>query len=791
MQISEAWLRSYVNPPISTETLVEQLTMAGLEVGSVEPAAALFSGVVVGEVISLQQHPDADRLRICQVAVGQEELLQIVCGASNVRVGLKIPAALCGAVLPGDFKIKKSKLRGEESFGMLCSEKELGLAADANGLMELSIEAPVGVDIRDYLSLNDSIIEVDLTPNRADCLCVEGLAREVALLNKMDWSITEVNKVVVSHPETLKISIEVPNACPRYLGRLIKGVNAKAITPLWMQERLRRSGLRSLGPLVDVTNYVLLELGQPLHVFDAEKLSGGITVRWAKADESVTLLNNEVVKLDNEALVIADDEKVLALAGIMGGNDSAVSEKTHSLFLECAFFTPLAIAGKARRFGLHTDSSHRFERGVDATLQARAIERATQLIIDIAGGNAGPIAEVTTEESLPKRSSVLLRRQKIEKTLGIVLADDYIIDIFQRLGMTILSHADGWEVVPPGFRFDIAIEADLIEEIARIYGYNNLPRTSLLMRSELSSATESLLDIDRVKDLLVDRGYQEAITYSFVDEEIQKIVMPDDEPIRLKNPISSEMAVMRTTLWCGLLKAALYNTNRQQSRVRLFESGLRFVQQNGQTHQQKMLAGLVLGAAYSEQWSASSRRVDFYDVKADIQALFTLTGCEVDFHSATHASLHPGQSAEILSADGQKIGWLGMLHPNLEKQLGFDTQVFLFELDQNVMLSKRISAFKSLSKYPSVTRDLALIVNEEVSASEIINCIKKSGETALQDVIIFDLYRGKGIEEGKKSIALSLVIQDDMQTLTDSEVDAIVSRLLLLLANEKNAKLRD
>ena len=791
MQISEAWLRSYVNPPISSDTLVEQLTMAGLEVGSVEPAAAIFSGVVVGEVISLQQHPDADRLRICQVAVGQEELLQIVCGASNVRVGLKIPAALCGAVLPGDFKIKKSKLRGEESFGMLCSEKELGLAADANGLMELSIEAPVGIDIRDYLSLNDSIIEVDLTPNRADCLCVEGLAREVALLNKMDWSITEVNKAAVSHQETLKVSIEVPKACPRYLGRLINGVNAKAITPLWMQERLRRSGLRSLGPLVDVTNYVLLELGQPLHVFDAEKLSGGITVRWAKADESVTLLNNEVVKLDNEALVIADDEKVLALAGIMGGNDSAVSDETHSLFLECAFFTPLAIAGKARRFGLHTDSSHRFERGVDATLQTRAIERATQLIIDIAGGNAGPIAEVISEDTLPKRYSVLLRRQKIEKTLGIELADEYIIDIFQRLGMVIHSHADGWEVVPPGFRFDMAIEADLIEEIARIYGYNNLPRTSLLMRSELSSATESLLDIDRVKDLLVDRGYQEAITYSFVDEEIQKIVMPNDEPIRLKNPISSEMAVMRTTLWCGLLKAALYNTNRQQSRVRLFESGLRFVQQNGQTHQQKMLAGLVLGAAYSEQWSESSRKVDFYDVKADIQAMFTLTGCEVDFHSATHASLHPGQSAEILSADGQKIGWLGMLHPNLEKQLGFDTQIFLFELDQNLMLNKRISAFRSLSKYPSVRRDLALIVNEDVTASEIINCIKKSAEIALQDVIIFDIYRGKGIEEGKKSIALSLVIQDDVQTLTDSEVDAIVSRLLLLLANEKNAKLRD
>ena len=791
MQISEAWLRSYVNPSISSEKLIEQLTMAGLEVGSVEPAAAIFSGVVVGEVLSIQQHPDADRLRICQVDVGQEESLQIVCGASNVRVGLKTPAALCGAVLPGDFNIKKSKLRGVESLGMLCSEKELGLAADANGLMELSSDAPVGIDIRDYLSLNDSIIEVDLTPNRADCLCVEGLAREVALLNKMDWSITKVNKTVIGHQDTLKVTVEDTTACPRYLGRLIKDVNAKAITPLWMQERLRRSGLRSLGPLVDVTNYVLLELGQPLHVFDANKLSGDITVRRAKTDESLLLLNNEVVTLDNEALVIADDQKALALAGVMGGNDSAVSDVTQSLFLECAFFNPLAIAGKARRYGLHTDSSHRFERGVDATLQDRAIDRATQLIIDIAGGSAGPITVVSTKENIPKRSSVLLRRQKIEKILGINFTDEYIVDLFQRLGMTIQAEAEGWQVVPPGFRFDIGIEADLIEEIARIYGYNNLPRSSLLMRSELTTATETLLDIDRVKDLLVDRGYQEAITYSFVDEDIQKTVTPNDELIRLKNPISSEMAVMRTTLWCGLLKAALYNTNRQQTRVRLFESGLRFVKQNGETHQQKMLAGLVLGTAYSEQWTEKSRKVDFYDVKADIQAMFALAGCEVNFHSATHVSLHPGQTAQIVTLDGQIIGWLGMLHPNLEKKLGFDTQVFLFELDQNLMLNKRISVFKSLSKYPSVRRDLALIVDEAITASEIINCVKKSTGTVLQDVIIFDVYRGKGIEEGKKSMALSLVIQDDTQTLTDSEIDAIVSRLLLLLANEKNAKLRD
>ncbi len=791
MQISEAWLRSYVNPAISTEELVEQLTMAGLEVGSVEPAAAKFSGVVVGEVVSMHQHPDADRLRICHVAVGQAEPLQIVCGASNVRVGLKIPAALIGAILPGDFKIKRSKLRGEESFGMLCSEKELGLATDANGLMELADDAPVGVDIRDYLSLDDNIIEVDLTPNRADCLCVEGLAREVAVLNKMDWTTTQIDSVTIGCQDVLSVTVEATEACPRYLGRLINGVNAKAVTPLWMQERLRRSGLRSLGPLVDVTNYVLIELGQPLHVFDTVKLSGGITVRLAKADEALALLNNQVIKLDNEALVIADDKQVLALAGIMGGSDSAVNSDTRSVFLECAFFAPRAIAGKARRFGLHTDSSHRFERGVDATLQLRAIERATQLMLDIAGGEAGPITEVTTEVALPQRQEVLLRRERIAKTLGIALVDEQVVDIFQRLGMVVQTQADGWQISPPGFRFDIAIEADLIEEVARIYGYNNLPSSSLLMRSELSSVTEALLDIDRVKDLLVDRGYQEAITYSFVDEDIQKTIAPEMDVIRLQNPISSELAVMRTTLWCGLLKAALYNTNRQQNRVRLFEAGLRFIKKDGETQQQKMLAGLVLGDVYSDQWGDKARKVDFYDMKADIEAIFTLTGCQVRFSSAQQSALHPGQTAEILTADGETVGWMGMLHPNLEKQLGFDTQVFLFELDQNRLLNKRIPVFKSLSKYPSVKRDLALIVNEDVSASEIVNCIMDSAEPALQEVVIFDIYRGKGVEEGSKSIALTLVMQDYKQTLTDPEIDAIVGRLLTLLNTEKNAKLRD
>ncbi|MDO9048347.1 MAG: phenylalanine--tRNA ligase subunit beta [Methylobacter sp.] len=791
MQISEAWLREYVNPAINTEQLVEQLTMAGLEVDSVTPAAAVFSGVVVGEVLAMEPHPDADRLRVCKVAAGEAEPLQIVCGASNVRVGLRIPAALIGAVLPGDFKIKKSKLRGVESYGMLCSEKELGLAADANGLMELAVDAPVGVDIRNYLSLNDNIIEVDLTPNRADCLSVEGIAREVAALNKMDWSATQVEKYAVSHTDTLTVSVKATDACPRYLGRLLKGVNPKAETPLWMQERLRRSGVRSLSAVVDITNYVLIEFGQPLHTFDAAKLTGGISVRYAQTDESVALLNGQTIKLDNETLIIADDKQALALAGVMGGSESAVSDETQDVFLECAFFTPQSIAGKARNYGLHTDSSHRFERGVDPTLQERAIERATQLIINIAGGSVGAITEVTTAATLPQRFAVLLRKQRLEKTLGIALADEQVVDIFQRLGMSVQTQPDGWSVTAPGFRFDIAIEADLIEEIARIVGYNNLPNSSLLMRSELGKATEAVLDLDRVKDLLVDRGYQEAITYSFVDEEIQQAVAPDDDVIRLKNPISSDLSVMRTTLWCGLLKAALHNTNRQQNRVRFFETGLRFVNKDDDMQQQKMLSGLALGSAYSEQWGIATRKVDFFDVKADVQALFSLTGADVQFVPAKHPALHPGQTAEILSQQGQKIGWLGMLHPTLEKQLGFDTQIFLFELDQDLLLNKQIPKFKPLSKYPSVRRDLALIVKEEIAASEIINCIKGCAEPTLQDIVVFDIYRGQGVEEGSKSVALSLIIQDFSQTLTDSGIDAIFSRLLETLTTKISAKLRD
>lgn len=791
MQISETWLREYVNPPVSTEELVAQLTMAGLEVDSVTPAGALFNGVVIGEVLSTEQHPDADKLKVCLVNVGGTEPLQIVCGASNVRPGLKVPAALVGAVLPGDFKIKPAKLRGVESSGMLCSEKELGIAIDANGLMELPPDAPTGVDIREYLSLNDSIIEIDLTPNRADCLSVEGIAREVALLNGMDWTTTQIKVAEINHQGTLCIVLEEKAACPRYLGRLIKGVNPKAKTPSWMQERLRRSGIRSLGPIVDVTNYVLMELGQPLHAFDADKLVGGITVRMARNGESLALLNGQTIILDDEALVIADDKQALALAGIMGGSDSAVDDATQNIFLESAFFAPRAIAGKARRFGLHTDSSHRFERGVDATLQCRAIERATQLIVEIAGGSVGPINEVKDDTALPQRPAILLRRQRIAKMLGITLPDEQIHEIFVRLGMCIEQHPEGWLIAPPGFRFDMAIEADLIEELARVHGYNNIPNNSPLMRAELGKATETVLDIDRVKDLLVDRGYQEVITYSFVDESIQQAVAPDDTTISITNPISADMSVMRSTLWCGLLKAALYNLNRQQNRIRFFETGLRFLNINGQLQQKKTLSGLILGNVYPEQWGEKPRKVDYFDLKADIQALFSLTGCVVKFDPAKHSALHPGQTAQILSEADEKIGILGMLHPSLEKQLGLETPVFLFELDQELLLNKAVSRFKPLSKYPSVSRDLALIVRDTVSADDITASIKSSNEPNVQDIAIFDMYRGKGIEEDHKSVAVSITLQNFSQTLTDVEIDAIFNNILQTLAQAIGAKLRE
>ena len=792
MRFSEAWLRQYVNPAISTEELVHQLTMAGLEVDSAVPAAGVFAGVVVGEILDTAPHPEADRLKVCRVAAGKDEPLQIVCGAPNARPGLRAPLALEGANLPGGIRIKASKLRGMPSFGMLCSAKELGIDEDASGLMELPDDAPVGADVRDYLQLDDTLIEVDLTPNRADCLSVKGIAREVALLNGLAMTLPVSPALTVEHDGVLPVRIEAPEDCPRYLGQSIRGVNRNAPTPLWMKERLRRSGVRSLDVIVDVTNYVLLELGQPLHAFDADRLQGGICVRHGRKGEKLRLLNDQEIALHEDTLVIADDSRALALAGIMGGSDSAVGETTRNIFIECAYFTPDRMMGKARRYGLSTDSSHRFERGVSSELQARALARASELIVSLAGGQAGPVVEAVSREHLPARTPITLRAERLRRMLGIDIETREVTRILQGLGMDPQEDASGWQVTPPAFRFDIGIEADLIEEVGRVYGYDRLPRKQPTVAAVMLPVSEAKLMLGRAKNLLVDRGYQEAITYSFVEPELQRRIEPAIEPLALKNPLSAELAVMRTSLWPGLLDAAIRNSNRQQQRVRLFESGLKFIPRSEGLDQRKSIAWLAMGGIHEEQWGESARAVDFYDIKADIEALLALTGRGhlLSMAATPHPALHPGQSAAILLG-AEPLGWAGMLHPNLEKQLGFDQRVYLVELDQSLLLEREVPRFKPLSRYPSVRRDIALIVDADLPIGHLAEAVRQQGGALLRDVAVFDVYRGPGVEDGQKSVALALVWQDEQETLTDSRVEAAVAQVLDMLCNRFNAHLRD
>ena len=789
MKFSEQWLREWVNPSINVQDLADQITMAGLEVDSIEPVAGEFTGVIVAEIVSLEKHPDADKLNICQVNNGTETV-QIVCGAANARAGLKAPLATIGANLPGDFKIKKSKLRGVESFGMLCAETELGMADSSDGLMELSADATAGMDIREYLQLNDQAIEIELTPNRSDCLSVQGVAREVATLNNCDMTPVEISAQVATIEDVISINIEATDACPRYLGRVIRNINVKAETPLWMQEKLRRSGFRSLGPVVDVTNYVLMELGQPMHAFDLDKLNGGITVRLATNDEEVELLDGKKVNAASDTLLIADDKSNLALAGIMGGDSSAVSDDTQNIFFECAFFTPDAIAGRARRYGMHTDSSHRFERGVDPALQANAIERATDLLLQIAGGEAGPVIEETTNAYCIERESIHLRRARIKRILGITLADDEIQTILTRLGMKVEAVDGGWNVTAPSFRFDIAIESDLIEELIRIHGYNNIPRVMPVYAAVMREKTEKQLAMHSLRQNLLDNGYFESVTYSFVDPEWCKVLAPNEQTIPLANPMSSEMSVMRTTLWAGMLKVLQYNLNRQQSRVRLFETGLRFVEQDSGTLQQPMLAGVVTGNLLPEQWAADSRTVDFFDVKGDVEALLALAGGEIEFVADVHPGLHPGQSARI-KKDGKSIGWFGALHPEAQKTLDIDQKVYLFELELGSVCDKNVPEFNVLSKFPEVRRDISLLVDEKLSVSAIKECIVRAGSEVLKDTIVFDVYAGKGVSPGLKSIALGLILQDFSRTLIDDDVDKEMQKIVSSLEKELNATLRE
>ena len=749
MKFSEQWVREWVNPAVSTEQLCEQITMLGLEVDGVESVAGTFNGVVVGEVVECAQHPDADKLRVTKVNVGGDRLLDIVCGAANCRQGLKVACATEGAVLPGDFKIKKTKLRGQPSEGMLCSFSELGIDVEADGIIELPLDAPIGTDLREYLALDDNAIEISLTPNRADCLSIAGIAREIGVVNKQLVNQPHFEAVPATISDKVQIDLQAPEACPRYLLRVIKNVNVKAPSPMWMQEKLRRCGIRSIDPIVDITNYILLELGQPMHAFDAAKVTQPVQVRLAKEGEELVLLDGSTAKLQSNTLLIADQNGPLAMAGIFGGAASGVNSETKDVILESAFFAPLAIAGRARQYGLHTDASHRFERGVEFELSLKAMERATALLLENCGGEAGEICEASSETHLPKVNTVQLRRSKLDALLGHHIETGSVTEIFHRLGFDVTYANDIWTVTSASWRFDIEIEEDLIEEVARIYGYNSIPNNAPLAHLRMREHKESDLDLARIKTALVDADYQEAITYSFVDPKIQSLLHPHQEALVLPNPISVEMSAMRVSLMSGLLGAVLYNQNRQQSRVRLFETGLRFVPDaNAEfgVRQEFVLSAVITGTAKSEHWAGKAESVDFFDLKGDLESVLSLTegGNRVRFVAKQFDALHPGQSAAI-ELDGQEIGFIGAIHPSISQKLGLNGKTFVFEILWNAIAARNVVQAKEISKFPANRRDLALVVADSVPAGELIAACKQAGGEKLVQVNMFDVYQGVGI----------------------------------------------
>jgi len=791
MRFSEAWLREWVNPDVSTQELADQLSMAGLEVDSVEPAAPEFNGVVVGEVLTREQHPDADKLSVCTVDIGEDEPSQIVCGAKNVAAGMKVPVATLGARLSPDFKIKKTKLRGVQSLGMICSASELGLAESSDGILPLSEDAPIGKDFRELMNLDDQCIEVDLTPDRGDCLSLAGIAREVGVINRSPLTVPQIPAVASSIDEVFDVEVQAPQACPRYLCRVIKGIDGKSETPEWMAERLRRSGIRMISPVVDITNYVLIELGQPMHGFDLAKLNGSIVVRMAKNGEKLILLDGAEVELRDDTLVIADQRGPLAMAGIMGGEASGVTEATSDVVLESAFFAPLAIAGKARSYGLHTDSSHRFERGVDYQLQRMAMERATALMLEIVGGEAGPIKEVVSESDLPRAESIALRYARIAKVLGVEIEQSMVVDILQRLGMQLTENAEGWDVVAPSARFDMSIEVDLIEEIGRIYGYANIPASLSHAPVSIVLKPENHFSLDRAKQTLVDRDYQEAITYSFISPDMAGLITPKAERIELANPISADMSIMRASLVPGLLSTMQHNLARQQDRVRIFESGLTFERQDGELVQKDHLAGAICGPYAVAQWGQASRKVDFYDLKGDLEAVLTQVAdlSEFSFVAAENDALHPGQSAQILR-HGDPVGWIGMVHPEIQNKLDLPA-TYVFEILLEGVMEGEIPAFQALSKFPSIRRDLAIVLDRGVPFEKVLEVAREAAPGSVKDIQLFDVYTGENVDSSLKSLALSLILQETSHTLTDQEVDDASSRVLGALEQALSAKLRD
>jgi len=798
MKISEQWLREWVAVRQDAKALAERLTLAGIEVGAVTPVAAPLENVVVGEILSLIPHPQADRLRVCRVNVGQKAPLAIVCGAANAATGLKVPAALDGALLPNETKIARTTIRGVESFGMLCSAAELGLEEASPGLLVLDAKAKPGTPITKYLQLDDYQLEVELTPNRGDCLSIMGLARELAALTGARYTPAALKPVAAKTRRRLAITLGAKNACARYAGRVIEGINPQAITPTWMKERLRRSGLRSIHPVVDVTNYVMLELGQPMHAFNLDKLSGGITARHARKNETLTLLDGKTLTLDPADLVIADARAPLALAGIMGGQDSAVDAGTQNLFLESAWFRPEAIGVRARAYGLHSDSSHRFERGVDPALQRQALERATGLVLAICGGKAGPVTEKISAAHLPKRPAISLRAARIERLLGMPLAPATVETVLKRLGMRVSKAAGkagrNWKVSPPSWRFDIGREVDLIEELVRVHGYDKVPARAPRAALHVPAMPESRIAANRLRTVLIDRDYQEAITYSFVDPALQALISPGQSPLTLTNPIASDMAQMRLSLWPGLVKAMLYNQNRQQERVRLFEIGRRFLAKpDGSADEQPVIAGIVTGPVLSEQWGAKARPVDFFDVKGDVEALLALGGQhQYVFRPARHPALHPGQSAEIalIGATDAAVGLVGVLHPDIQAKTGLEKSVILFELRLSALQAAIIPQFQEISRYPAIRRDLALVLADAVPAQTVLDHVRKTAGLLLVNLELFDEYRGEGIDSGRKSLALGLTFQDTSRTLNESDVEAVVGRVVAGLKASFDAQLR-
>lgn len=792
MKFSETWLREWVDPALGVDELCEQLTMAGLEVDKVEPAAPPLAGVVVGRILEVEPHPQADRLNLCLVDAGEKQPRRIVCGAPNAAAGLTAPVALPGAVLPNGVEIAESRIRGEVSHGMLCASTELGLGEESGGLMPLDSEAVPGTPLTEYLALDDHVIEIDLTPNRGDCLSLRGIAREVGVYNRCPVSEPDTAPVAAVTGERPSIVIEAPELCAVYAGRVIDDIDPAARTPDWLRERLRRGGIRAISPVVDVTNYVMLELGQPMHAFDRDKLRGGIRVRESEAGEKIDLLDASEVTLEAGTLVIADDSGPIAIAGVMGGAATAVTGDTRHVVLESACFTPRAVAGQGRRYKLHSDSLHRFERGVDPGIQAAAIERATALIGDIAGGRPGP-AVTETGEPLWGERGITLRHERVERLLGSPVSADEIEDILRRLGLAVTAEGEGaWRVEPPSYRFDLELEADLIEEVARIHGYQNLPSRPRRIAARLRAEPEARRPLDYLREVLRQRGYDEAITYSFVEPALQDALTPEAAAIDLDNPIAAQYARMRSTLWSGLLPAFRHNLRRQQPRIRLFESGLRFERDDGAelgARQIPTLAGLAFGSAGPEHWDGGRRPVDFHDVKGDVEALLHGCGGEIAFEGSRHPALHPGRSARI-RVGGQACGWLGELHPKIKKIFDISSLPIVFELDLEVIRETPVPRFEPLSEYPSIRRDLALAVPEELPVNALLTAIRDAGEPLLLSTRVFDVFRGGDLETGFKSIALGLIFQDKTSTLTDAAVDSAVTRLLAILGEGYGARIR-